>query len=444
MTAPVDDSDCRLWAAYIEPNWERYYRQRVAGLAAVHLKKPQPPAPRPLTLLGTSLRTPAAGEMTHGSCVCGLAVGGFGSLTGGYTVADMPWSQILLAAVVLGAGAFLTSRAARKRKVALFDVALRMGFGFEQKVSDAELESLGPVHLFERGHGRSAENMMRGKSRDAEVVLLDYRYTTGGGKSSHTHSQTLAIFSGAAAAMLPDFTLGPEHWWDRIGLVLGEQDIGFTANAEFSKHYLLRGPNEATIRSAFGAEALGFFAQNQGWSVESAAGALAVFRTDTLCTPEAFQPFLAEVAAVRQALVAPQTAPTPRPPDTQVAAAVVRQSPRAWVNDVRDVLSDFDAHLQDVGQRVASGQHPTGEDVRELAFFVAKLELLLNPTDEDHTKLLAAAEKALAESRTLTKDSADAFAAASLDLQQLGQLVLRKEGDTINDPRLPPRTGMAG
>jgi hypothetical protein len=373
-----------------------------------------------------------------------LAVGGFGSLTGGYALADMPGSLILLAAVVVGAGVFLTSRAARKRKVALFDVALRMGFRFEQKVPDAELESLGPFHLFERGHGRRAENMMRGKSGDAEVVLLDYRYTTGAGKSSQTHAQTVAIFSGAAAAVSPDFTLGPEHWWDKIGQILGEQDIGFTANEEFSKHYLLRGPNEAAIRSAFGAEALGFFAQDQGWSVESAAGALAVFRANTLSAPEAFQQFLAEAVAVRQALVAPRNAPAPRPPEAQAAAAVVRPSPRAGIDDIRDVLSDFDAHLQDVGQRVASGQHPTGEDARELTFFLGKLRLLLKPDDEDHTKLLAAAEKALAKSRTLTKESADAFAAASLELEQLGQLVLRKEGDRISEPQPPPTTGMAG
>ena len=91
---------------------------------------------------------------------------------------------------------------------------------------------------------------------------------------------------------MPEFTLAPEHCVAPGRPVFGYQDIDFEASEEFSKHYLLRGPDEAAIRAAFGAEALGFFAQNPGWSVESCGGSLAVYRAGKRCKPEQVQPFL--------------------------------------------------------------------------------------------------------------------------------------------------------
>lgn len=198
---------------------------------------------------------------------------------------------------------YLVYQAEKKRTAALADIALRMGLTFEAKVPKERLAILGPLHLFKRGHSQRAKNLMRGKSEGREVVVFDYQYVTGGGKNSQTHNQTVVIFPGVAtAAALPEFTLGPEHWWNKIGELLGYKDIDFEASPEFSKHYLLKGPNEAAIRAAFGAEPLGFFGQKQGWSVESAGGVLAVYRGEKRCKPEEFQPFLAETAAVRRAL----------------------------------------------------------------------------------------------------------------------------------------------
>ncbi len=142
---------------------------------------------------------------------------------------------------------------------------------------------------------------MTGKADGASVSFFDYRYTTGSGKSSHTWNQTVAIFPSAGA--LPEFLLAPEHWWDKIGALLGHKDINFEASPDFSTHYLLKGPNETAIRSAFGAEALGYFAQNLGWSAEVKDGALAVYRVGSRPKPEEMQTYVAEVAAVRRALV---------------------------------------------------------------------------------------------------------------------------------------------
>jgi len=209
--------------------------------------------------------------------------------------------------IVLGVLAFVggiifaTQKAEQRRAAALADVALRLGFAYLAQIPEEQLAALGTFQLFAHGHSRRARNVMRGRSGDVEVVLMDYQYTTGGGKNSQTFRQSVAIYPGAGRA-LPEFTLAPENVLAKIGQLFGYQDIDFEASEEFSKHYLLRGPDEAAIRAAFGAEALGFFAQQRGWSVESRAGALAVYRGGKRCKPEDIQPWVAEVDAVRRAL----------------------------------------------------------------------------------------------------------------------------------------------
>jgi carbonic anhydrase len=214
--------------------------------------------------------------------------------------------MLIIGAVVvtIGVGACFAYLNDRKRTAALADVALRLGFNFEQKASNEEAATLGSFHLFKIGRSRKGKNLMRGKSDGADAIVLDYQYTIGSGKSSHTLSQTVVIYPGeAGGAALPDFTLGPEHWWDRFGEILGHRDINFESSEEFSKHYLLKGPDEAAIRTVFGAEPLGFFAQHQGWSVESAAGSLVIYHTGRRAKPEEMQPFLTDTAAVRRTLV---------------------------------------------------------------------------------------------------------------------------------------------
>jgi len=216
----------------------------------------------------------------------------------------VPFLFVGAALAAVGIGAYIAYVAEKKRSAALFDVATRMGFTFEAQVARETLPTLGALHLFKRGRRQKARNLMRGKAEGADAIVFDYQYTTGGGKNSHTHIQTVVLYPGAGMeSRLPDFTLGPEHWWDRIGRVFGYQDINFESSEDFSKNYLLRGPDESAIRAAFGMSVLGFFAQNQGWSVESAGGALAVYRADKRPAPEEMQPYVAETAAVRRALV---------------------------------------------------------------------------------------------------------------------------------------------
>jgi hypothetical protein len=219
--------------------------------------------------------------------------------------AMVPLAFAALAVVGGGVVVYLSVIAERKRRGALAQVALTLGLSYLDKVPKASVAGLGNFHLFRHGRRKMGRNLMEGKSGDTQVTLLDYQYTAGGGKDSRTCRQTVAVFRGVATG-LPEFTFAPEHFWHRIGALFGYQDIDFEASEEFSKHYVLRGPDESAIRAAFGADALGFFAQNPGWSVESFGGSLAVYRTARRCKPEEIQPFLAEAANVLRALVKTQ------------------------------------------------------------------------------------------------------------------------------------------
>jgi hypothetical protein len=203
--------------------------------------------------------------------------------------------------VAVGVGVSMVYAYEKKRTATLAGACLRMGFNFQPKIPKEQIPTMGSFHLFNVGRSRTGWNLMTGKADGAAVSVFDYRYTVGGGKNSHTFVQTVAVFPGVGA--LPEFILAPEHWWDRVGQALGFKDLDFEASPEFSRNYQLKGPDESRIRAAFGAEALGFFAQQLGWSVEVKGDAIAIYRHSSRPKPEEMPQFVAEVAAVRRALV---------------------------------------------------------------------------------------------------------------------------------------------
>lgn len=211
---------------------------------------------------------------------------------------------ILAVAAVLAliGGIFVvSSRLEKQRTEALAAACQAMGFTFEPDGDLETMKGFGDLPLYGHGHSKKMRNVMTGRAGERDVKLFDYRYTTGSGKNSHTWSQTVALFPRGGEG-LPDFLLAPENIFHKIGQVFGYQDIDFDSSPEFSSHYLLRGPDEMAIRSAFGAEALGYFAQERGWHVEVAGGNVGIYRSDKRCKPEDLRSFLEEAKAVLRAL----------------------------------------------------------------------------------------------------------------------------------------------
>ena len=163
-------------------------------------------------------------------------------------------------------------------------LAESLHFTFSEKGDYSKLDVLSEFHLFSQGRSRRISNVLTGMFNDIPVMVMDYKYTTGGGKSSHTWQQTvLAIESDKLR--LPNFVLRPENLFDKIGSVFGKKDINFETAPVFSKRYLLRGTNEEPIRSLFNERALEYYEQHPGVCTEGDGMKLIYYRASKRIPP---------------------------------------------------------------------------------------------------------------------------------------------------------------
>jgi hypothetical protein len=198
----------------------------------------------------------------------------------------------------LGIFSIYSAFAAKKRSAAMRSVAQTMGFIYEEK---PDIEAIGArlegLLLFNRGHSRVARRLLRGNLAGRETSIVDYRYTTGGGKNAQTHGQTVVVFQDGAKG-LPAFQLAPEGFLHGLAEMFGAQDIDFEQSHEFSKRYLLKGPDEAAIRKAFTIDVLAWFAGAPGWSVQTGNDVLLVFRGERYVTPAEIPALAAEALRI--------------------------------------------------------------------------------------------------------------------------------------------------
>ena len=194
----------------------------------------------------------------------------------------------------------------------LKDFAEQMGMEFSAKGDSALLESLSAFDLFSQS-GVKITNVLHGDSEqlgygeDFEVRILEHIYSS----DDSTISQTVIYFRSPQLS-LPDFSMRPEHFFHKIGSVLGYQDIDFESHptaVEFSKKYLLRGKDEQKIRALFTDKVLTFFAAHPSvgnghlpfwhWSqyevcVEGSGDQLILYRAGIGIKPEDIPTFMKE------------------------------------------------------------------------------------------------------------------------------------------------------
>ena len=126
---------------------------------------------------------------------------------------------------------------ARKRREALARMAAQWGLQYYAEDPFDMPSRYGHFDLFSSGHSRSASNVMAGKIGDRDVILCDYRYTTGSGKNQTTYSFQAAIM--AMPILAARMHMRHESIFDRVASWVGHDDINFES-AEFSKRYHLK------------------------------------------------------------------------------------------------------------------------------------------------------------------------------------------------------------
>lgn len=195
----------------------------------------------------------------------------------------------------------ISRRRERERTEALRRLAETAGLTFQPKAELDAVRSLGDVQLFTRGHSKRVTNLMTGRFGDQQVAVFDYRYTTGSGKHQHTHTQTVVVLPSAKGS-LPDLQMAPENPLYRIAEAFGYQDIDIDSSPEFSRRYIVRGADEAAIRSALYPGATSYFADHEGWTVEVQSGNVAIYRADRRPKPEDVQAFIADACTAARCL----------------------------------------------------------------------------------------------------------------------------------------------
>jgi hypothetical protein len=107
------------------------------------------------------------------------------------------------------------------------------------------------LSFFKRGRRPKVRAGVAGRTWGVDAVLADYQYTTGGGNSQSTHRQTVCVLRDGGLD-LPHFLLRPEHgMFDRIGEMFGAKDFDFNEDSAFSQAFVLKGEDEAAVRTLF-------------------------------------------------------------------------------------------------------------------------------------------------------------------------------------------------
>jgi len=152
---------------------------------------------------------------------------------------------------------YLGIKKEKQRTETLKNHSLRTGFNFKKDAIDIDLGTFS----INTGHSRKIYNAMEANKDNIKWNIFDYRYVVGYGKNRTSYNQTV-FMAEKQGLNLPKFYLIPEHFFHKIGNIVGYKDIDFDSYPVFSKKYFLKGKNEARIRQLFTPEKLRYFEQN--------------------------------------------------------------------------------------------------------------------------------------------------------------------------------------
>lgn len=211
---------------------------------------------------------------------------------------------IFVAVFVLAGGMMYWSYVANKKRIEGFEQeAEAMGLNFTQQPADSFMAHYGHFKLFNRGRRRGVSNLIEGDSGDVTLRIFDYKFTTGSGKQTRHHVQTIASLK-SSQLNIPSLTIHPEGFLSRVGSKMGFQDIDFDSHPTFSKMFVLKGDNEEAIRNFLTPAALEYFEAHQGISLEASGDTLFFYNPNRRIKPEEIKDLLARAYEVFGVLTA--------------------------------------------------------------------------------------------------------------------------------------------
>jgi carbonic anhydrase len=184
---------------------------------------------------------------------------------------------VLAVGGLLGVVRYIMLRQQARRTQEMQSVAGQLGWQFAPAASFDSIPAVREFHLFSRGRHRHIRNLMSGRRGEHHVAVFDYQYTVGSANSRRTHRQTV-VHVHTPGMRIPRFELRPEQVFHRVGSMLGYQDIDLKRHPEFSRNYLLRGPDEEAVRAVFKSDVVDLFERDAGISAEASGPDLFFWR----------------------------------------------------------------------------------------------------------------------------------------------------------------------
>jgi hypothetical protein len=193
------------------------------------------------------------------------------------------WESLLslvIAGVIIGVlvvNVVNSRRKDKERTRQLQVTASQLGWSFAASAPLNMIPGLERFALFNRGQQREIKNFMYGEASGIKAAVFDYVYVITGSKSSHTVYQSV-VYLEPAYLSVPYFSLQPEGLLDKFFTAFGYQDIDFGQRPEFSRQYILRGPDEQAIRQTFNDGLLAFYESYPGTCTDAGGNQLFLYR----------------------------------------------------------------------------------------------------------------------------------------------------------------------
>ncbi|MBI5360137.1 MAG: hypothetical protein HZA48_06085 [Planctomycetes bacterium] len=173
----------------------------------------------------------------------------------------------------------------KKRRQGMIAAAQQFGLSYSDTKSAAMNAAYPFITLFQKGHSRTAKNVLRGNMDKFAMELFDYRYTEGSGKNSSTHWNSVCILT-VPEQKFKYILLRTEGFFDKVAGVFGYGDIQFESE-EFNRRYYIKGDKEFALEFLSAEVREYLLARTKTPCMEMAGNAL-VFYFPRLIKPEEY------------------------------------------------------------------------------------------------------------------------------------------------------------
>lgn len=188
----------------------------------------------------------------------------------------VPPIVVVLIILAVGVGIFLAWQAEKKRREALLLWATRRGWNMLPGKSKTMHQDFSGLKVFQKGHSRSAKNIIKGEFEGRAVSLMDYRYVVGHGKNRSTHNRGVVILH-CDFPTIP-MSIRRENPFDKVGEFFGADDIDFES-AEFSRKFYVKSADRKWASDVIHTRTMDYLLNAPSLTVEFGFMEIAVYKT---------------------------------------------------------------------------------------------------------------------------------------------------------------------